>query len=246
MLHGHEVRVPTPAGPGPASRDLATRILDATARELVASAWALGVRASELRRPPRLSARELGLLDFTGMHAQRIARVLSGVFDFLYLDGGRELPVDPRPCELGAVCESAIEELREIGFGGRIVHERGGDGEGEWDPGRLSQAISYLVELAARYASPAEPVAVRWSGDAESVVLRVEAGRRGVPAEIAPDFGDAIADVEESGLEALLARRIALAHGGALARFTRGGGVSFVLELPRCAPEDPEHAVESE
>ncbi|BDG04798.1 sensor histidine kinase [Anaeromyxobacter oryzae] len=245
MLHRHELPIAAPVGSDTGSRDLAPRILDATARELVVSAWALGVRASELRRPPTLSARELELLDFTGMHAQRIARVLSGVFDFLYLDGGRELPVDPRPCELGAVCESAIEELREIGFRGRITYESDGDGHGEWDPGRLSQAISYLVELAARHASPADSVSLRWRGDAESVVLRVEAGRRGVPAEIAPDFGDAIADVDESGLEALLARRIALAHGGALARFTGGGGISFVLELPRCAPEHPEHAVES-
>jgi signal transduction histidine kinase len=244
MLHPHSLRTPEPSRREPGGRDLSMRVLDAATRALIAPTWALGVRASALRRPAKLSARERDLLEFVGVHAQRIARVLTGVFDFLYLERQGELPVDARPCAMEDVCEAAIEELREIGFEGRIAYEAEGDGEGEWDPGRLAQAISYLLELAAAYVSTADPIALRWRGDDEEIVLRVEAGRRGVPSGIEPEWGDDLDDHRQGGLKAFLARRIALAHGGVLARFTGDDATSFVMVLPRHAPEDQQPATE--
>ncbi len=242
MLHAHDLPTPRPTSREAVERDLSMRVLDATARELIAPVWALGVRASALRRPAKLAVRERELLEFVGIHAQRIARVLTGVFDFLYLEREGELPVDARPCAMEDVCEAAIEELREIGFDGRISCEAEGDGDGEWDPGRLSQAISYLLELAAASVAPADPVALRWRGDEDEVVLRVEAGRRGIPSGIEPEWGE---DLDgEGGLAAFLARRIALAHGGVLARFTANEATSFVMVLPRHAPEDQQPATE--
>ena len=247
MIHPHDLRTPEwePSRREPVERDLSLRVLDTAARELIVPAWALGVRASALRRPAKLGRRERELLEFVDIHAQRIARVLAGVFDFLYLERQGELPVDARPCAMADVCEAAIEELREIGLDRRISYEAEGDGQGEWDPGRLAQAISYLLELAATYVSSADPIALRWRGDDDEVVLRVEAGRRGIPSGIEPEWGEVLEDHPEGGLKAFLARRIALAHGGVLARFTADEATSFVMVLPRHAPEDQQPTTES-
>lgn len=237
MLRPHESSHPTPSRREPTpGADLSSRILHGVAQELAAPVWALGARASALRRPAKLSARERDLLDFMGVQAQRIARVLAGAFDYLYLEGQGELPIDARPCTMEDVCEAAIEELREAGFSGRISYEAEGEGAGEWDPGRLAQAISYLVELAGEVGARGDPVVLRWRGDDDAVVLRVEAGPGGVPSGIDPEWGDDV----EGGLKAFLARRIVLGHGGVLARFTASGSLTFAMVLPRFAPEDPQ------
>jgi signal transduction histidine kinase len=238
MLHHHESSNPTPSRREPVfGGDLPTRVLHGLARDLAAPVWALGVRSSALRRPAKLSAREKELLDFMGVQAQRIARVLAGAFDFLYVDGQGELPIDPRPCTMEDVCEAAIEELRETGFSGTISYEAEGDGAGEWDPGRLAQAISYLVELAGEIGSTPDPIVLRWRGDDDEVVVRVEAGRGGIPSGIDPEWGDEY-EGDGGGLKAFLAHRIAVAHGGVLARFSANGSASFAMILPRMTPED--------
>jgi hypothetical protein len=242
MFHAHGNDLPidrrAPAAAAPRG-DAASRVLEAAARELVAPTWALGVRSSPLRRGARISRRERELLDFVAAHAGRIGRVLAGVFDFLYLEERGELPVDPRPCTMDDVCAAAVEELRDAGFSTPISYEAEGDGEGDWDPGRLAQAISYLVELAAD-AAPGAPVALRWRGDDDEVVVRVEVGRGEVPARIDPLWGSSL-DGGRGGLKALLSRSVVTGHGGVLARFASDDASAFVMALPRRAPEEPEH-----
>jgi signal transduction histidine kinase len=243
MFHadGHDLPIEKRDHAGPAPRtDAAARVLAATARELAAPTWALGVRSSPLRRGARVSRRERELLDFVAEHAGRIARVLAGVFDFLYLEERGELPVDPRPCAMEDVCAAAVEELREAGFRAPVSYEAEGDGEGDWDPGRLAQAISYLLELASAEAASDAPIALRWRGDDEEVVVRVEVGRGQIPARIDALWGSSL-DEGQGGLRAVLARSVATAHGGVLARFASDGASAFVMALPRRAPEDPQH-----
>jgi sigma-B regulation protein RsbU (phosphoserine phosphatase) len=241
MLPDRDLPAPEPRRGDPARvRDASRRVLEEAARELIAPAWALGVRASAVRRPRRMSARERELLDLVSVHAQRIARVLTGVFDYLYLEAEEHIPVDPRPCSMKGVCEAALDELRETGIAVEASYAGAGEGEGEWDPGRLSQAISYLLEVAATYGRSSEPIALRWRGDGDEVVVRVEVGRAGIPALIEPDWGEHVHDGVEGGVRAFLARRIVLAHGGALARHIAKDAVSFVVVLPRRTPEDPQ------
>jgi regulator of nucleoside diphosphate kinase len=221
-------------------------VLEATAREHIPPAWALGVRASAPRRRAQRADGERELLEFMGLHARHIARVLNGALDFLDLRRRGELTVDARPCAMEEVCAAAIEELREIGFDARISYQAEGDGEGEWDPDRLAQAISYLIELAAGHAPPAAHVALRWRGDEDGVVVRVEAGRRATPSRIAPARGEDLDDRPEGDVRPILARHVALAHGGALARLGADGAASFVMALPRRAPGGQPTAVEPE
>jgi hypothetical protein len=242
MIHANDVPTSEPIRREPSrDGDFSLNVLDATARELLAPVWALGVKSSELRRPADLSPRERELLDFVGVHVHRIARVLTGALDFVQAESQGQLVIDRRPSDMEAICDAAVEELREAGFTGRISYEGVGDGDGEWDPGRLAQAISYLVELAATTVSPGEPIALRWRGDADEVVLRVEVGLGRLPSRVEPEWGDALALEREGALKAFLARRIALGHGGMLARFTANEATSFVMVLPRRTAEGPDH-----
>jgi hypothetical protein len=54
-------------------------------------------------------------------------------------------------------------------------------------------------------------------------------------------WGEALQDVHQGGLKAFLARRIAIEHGGTLARFATSDVTTYVMVLPRRAPEDLDH-----
>jgi signal transduction histidine kinase len=241
VYQNHDLpRLSTRIAPATTGAHLPIDVLDFASRELIAPVWSLGMRTSALRVPAHLSVRERELLEFVDVHVQRIARVLTGVLDFVHAEKEGTLPIDALPCDLGLVCEAAIDSLREAGFTSVVDYERDGESFGEWDPERLAQAISYLVEVAAESAPPSAPVRLRWRSDADEVTIRVEAGHGRIPSRIDAEWGEVLEE-REGGLKAFLARRIALGHGGTLARFATGGATTYIMVLPRNAPEDLDH-----
>jgi hypothetical protein len=133
------------------------------------------------------------------------------------------------PCDLDVVCRTAIGSLRAAGLPLVVEHERAGEPAGEWDPVRLAEAVSCLLEVAAARSTGGAPLRLRWRGDGDEVAIRVEApGGRG-PLRMDFDWGEA----REDGPKAALARRIALAHGGMLARFRTSRATTYVMVLPR-------------
>jgi signal transduction histidine kinase len=215
-------------------------ILDGIARELMPAVWGLGVQCSVLRLPADLTLRERQFIDGVEQHAGRITRVLAAVHDLLLAETDGELPLDPRPADIAAICDDAVAQLREAGIEDEIVREDEGSGEGVWDAERLSEAVSYLLECALHAGPDDAGVALRWRGRPGEIVITIErsAGpgeaRRGIDLE----FGAAIGAGPEESVKAAVARRVILQHGGTLARFATGRSVAYVVLLPRRAPED--------
>jgi hypothetical protein len=142
------------------------------------------------------------------------------------------VPVGAPPCDLDVVCRAAIASVRAAGLPLAVEYERDAEPAGEWDPVRLAEAVACLLEVAAARAPRGAPLSLRWRGDGEEVAIRVEApGARG-PLRMELDWGGARAD----GPRAALARRIALAHGGMLARFRTRRATTHVMVLPRRRP----------
>lgn len=232
------VRDVAPARPAGPPRHL--EVLDGVARELMPAVWGLGVQTSVLRLPANLTPRERQLMEAVDRNAQRIARVLAAVHDLVLAETEGGLPLDPRPSEMAAICEDALEQLREVGVRGEIACEGEGNGEGAWDAERLSQAISYLVECALAASPDESGVSLHWRGGPRHVVLAVERPAATDDTESGMDleWGATVGAGPEDGIKAAVARKIVLGHGGTLARLAARSGVAYVAVLPRRAPHD--------
>jgi signal transduction histidine kinase len=222
----------------PATTPTYVEVLEGVARDLMPAVWALGVQCSVLRLPADLTARERQFVDAVDRNVQRLARVLASVHDLVLAETEEGLSLDERPSQLASICEDAIAQLREAGLDHEIACEGEGDGEGVWDPERLVQAISYLIECAAE-AAPEEPaVRVSWRGGPREIVLVVEraASGRDAGSGIDLEWGTAVGARPEHGVKAAVARRIVLGHGGTLARLATARAVAYVAVLPRRTP----------
>jgi hypothetical protein len=215
-------------------------ILDGVARELMPAVWGLGVQCSVLRLPPDLTARERRFIDGVEQNVGRIARVLAAVHDLLQAETDGELPLDPRRSEISAICDDAIEQLREAGIDDEIHREGDGNGEGVWDAERLSEAVSYLVECALHANPEGSGIEVRWRGAPREIVLTIERAARSGEAQTGIDleFGAEVGAEPEESVKAAVARRVILQHGGTLARFGTSQTVAYVALLPRRPPEE--------
>ena len=100
----------------------------------------------------------------------------------------------------------------------------------------LDQALTNLLENAARHAPKGSEVAVTSSWCERGVEVRVVDHGLGVPGEEAEQIFAPFqrgAGSASSGVGLAICRAIAEAHGGSIrVETTPGGGATFVLELP--------------
>lgn len=111
-----------------------------------------------------------------------------------------------------------------------------------WDRDLFAQAVKNLLSNALKYGR-GKPVELRLSLEGERVLVSVRDEGIGVSSEararIFERFERAVSSSNYGGLGLglYLARRIAVAHGGAIAlESTPGRGATFTLDLPRTAP----------
>jgi hypothetical protein len=240
LQNHHDIVIPHDTAPRTANPPKHLEILDGVARELMPAVWGLGVHCSVLRLPADLTVRERRFIDGVEQNAGRIARVLAAVHDLLLAETDGEIPLDPRPSDIAAICDDAIEQLREAGIEDEIGRDNEGSGEGVWDAERLSEAISYLLECALHAGPEDTGVQLHSRGGPREIVLTIERSARTGEAKSGIDleFGAAIGAGPEESVKAAVARRVILQHGGTLARFGTALSVAYVVLLPRRAPED--------
>ena len=119
---------------------------------------------------------------------------------------------------------------------------REGEAVGQWDPQRLTQAISNLVGNAIEHSPPGSPVHVRIDARGNMVVAEVHNDGQ-IPPDVLPSIfqpfksgGEKIARGQGLGLGLFIAQAIARAHHGTIdVASTAETGTSFRLQLPRQA-----------
>lgn len=162
-------------------------------------------------------------------------------------DLGDEFPLELRPTTLSEVCRHAMDDVLAR-FADRAVEyapdpDAELEGAGEWDAGRITYAVTILLEDALKRTKPEEPVSLRWREYDGVVVLRV-----GFPHALGRGdrfvtyFEDGVrpdgADDKAGTLRIAVARKIVLQHRGHLARIRTRAGTTYVATLPRSAAAD--------
>jgi signal transduction histidine kinase len=171
---------------------------------------------------------------------ERMSRMIDQILEWTRMRAGAGwIAIERAPCDLRAITEEVVAELRARKPEAALVVGTRGDLRGRWDADRLAQVVSNLVGNALDHASrPEVSVAVDSVGD--EVTLTVEnTGRIEdalMPAIFEPFHGRAAGGRTHGrglGLGLYITRQIVLAHGGRVELEQGGGRVTFNVTLPR-------------
>jgi signal transduction histidine kinase len=172
---------------------------------------------------------------------ERMARMIDQILEWTRLRAGPGwIALERKDCDLGAITDEVVIELRARKADAALVIETRGDLHGRWDADRLAQVVSNLVGNAIDHASrPGVSVSVEGLAAEVRLTVRNE-GRideQLLPVIFEPFHGRAFgarARGRGLGLGLYITRQIVLAHGGRV-ELDQGPGerVTFVATLPR-------------
>jgi signal transduction histidine kinase len=197
---------------------------------------------SLLRRRGTLDENDARTLAQISASAERMAQMIGQLLDLTQsrLAGG--ISIHPQRIDLHLLCARLIEESK-IANPDRVLRlEMSGDGEGEWDPDRLMQALDNLVSNALKHGESGAPVSMTVHDEGERVLVEVHNEGEPIPEAMLPHiferFRRGAHDRAGLGLGLYIADQIVIAHGGSLRVESPGsGGTTFRMILPRRAPE---------
>jgi two-component system CheB/CheR fusion protein len=174
--------------------------------------------------------------------ANRITNIVADLLDLSRERHGGGIPVVPSETDLSVLCREVAEEIRLVATDRKIKVECQGQAIGQWDPHRLTQAVSNLVGNAVKHGAPDRPIDVRVHSDDHRAIVEVH-NDGAIPSEMIPVLfqpfasrGDKRRRHDGLGLGLFIAHSIARAHRGDLqVESTPERGTTFRLVLPRAA-----------
>lgn len=105
---------------------------------------------------------------------ERMNALLGDLLDFTRSRLGSGIPIVRADMDVANVARHTIDEIAALHPKHVVKLEATGKLQGKWDEGRVSQALSNLINNAVRYGSDTTPIHVTLRGDAEEVVLAVQ------------------------------------------------------------------------
>jgi PAS domain S-box-containing protein len=216
----------------------------------------LGIVGHDLRNPLSAISGFARLLESRGgldphqlrmvsrIHASvaRIDRIVRDLLDLTRTQAGGAIPARPQAARVDEIAVAVADEASGA-FPGRDISVHGrGDPVVEWDPDRISQALSNLVVNALKYGDPSRPVNIEWQGY-DDIVVRVHNWGPPIPPEVRGHLFEPFRQGREPGarlgglgLGLYIAREVARAHGGTIDVVSSAEeGTAFTLRLPRQA-----------
>jgi signal transduction histidine kinase len=200
----------------------------------------------ELKEPYRT------LLTRIERSATRTVQMVGDLLDFTRSRLGGGIPVTRAEVDLGRVVRDVVNEIQAAHPKSWVQVDTRAEERGEWDPARLSQALSNLIGNAVQHGAEGTTVTVELRGEEDQVAIMIH--NRG--AAIPPDELDGIFNpmkARESphkaaergptgslGLGLYIAERIVSAHEGRIeVESSEASGTTFTVYLPRHAREKP-------
>jgi signal transduction histidine kinase len=189
-------------------------------------------------------ARRRDALDIARRQSDQLAHLVDGLLDVSRVTRGR-IPLHRSRLRLDVVVDGAMDAVRDLVADRQhavAVHMPPDPIEVDGDYVRLVQAVTNLIDNAAKYTHPGGHIDVSATRNDGLAEITVRDDGPGVPRELAPRVFDLFAQGERSldrragglGVGLTVAKRIAELHGGSVRLDPSAGaaGSEFVLALP--------------
>ena len=172
---------------------------------------------------------------------ERLTGLLDSLLDYSKVRLGEGLPLERHTVDLAAECESEIELLRAA-YPATIEFSATGSAIGQFDAGRIREALANLVSNAVQYRSPQGAIRVIVEGSTENVYLAVVNEGEVIAPEVLHRFFEPLRRREQMttagprrnlGIGLFVVREIAKAHGGDVAAVASNGEITFSMLLPK-------------
>jgi signal transduction histidine kinase len=184
----------------------------------------------------------LTLVSGIASSARRMNQMVSDLLDFTRTRFGDTIPVETAPMDLSGLIQQVVSEVGASTPDSHLHIESRGDLRGEWDAGRLTQAITNLIANAVQHGDPGYPINIVAKGEADEVVISVQNHGPVIPED---RFGaifeamkhgtvDGARDRRHLGLGLYIVEKIVTAHKGEIdVTSTEDQGTTFTVRLPR-------------
>jgi signal transduction histidine kinase len=201
---------------------------------------AVAVTATTLLRQCDLAEPCRGRLEIIKRAVDRMTEMITTLLDVTRLRAQGRMAISTVPMDLGVLAREVVEESRAAEPGRTVDVELRGDLHGQWDPGRVAEAISNLVTNALHHGDPRKPVKLWADGLGAEVTLKVQNEGPPIPAELMSVLfepftrGTSGPRTRGLGLGLYIVKQVALAHGGRVdVESSAEAGTIFTVVLPR-------------
>ena len=178
--------------------------------------------------------------------------LITDLLEFTRTRLGRGIPIERSACDLGQVCEQALDAARASDPEQEFVLHLSGDLLFQGDRTRLLQVLSNLLNNAAQHGDRNAPVSLRAHGEAEAIVLGVANFGKPIPPDALPQIFEPLVQVPVAmsdrsgrsrtslGLGLFIVREIVLGHDGTIeVQSSADTGTVFTIRLPRAGAGRP-------
>ena len=178
--------------------------------------------------------------------AREMNRLITDLLEYTRTRLGAGIPVDRSACDLGPVCEAALEDIRAGNPEQQFVQRMSGDLILQADAARMQQALSNLLSNAVQHGSRRSPVTLTADGEVDAIVLKVSNMGDPIPSEALQAIFEPLVQAPNAsselhvrsktslGLGLFIVREIVLAHGGSITvESSIAAGTVFTIRLLR-------------
>lgn len=178
-------------------------------------------------------------------NVEHASRLIGDLIDVTESRVTGRIRVAPVPGDYGELLEHTVEDLRQA-HGARTIElslPAPGPIAGRFDPTRVSQIVSNLVNNAVIHGEPSLPVQVKLARDEGDVVISVRNWGAPIPASLLPTIFDPFKQGAPStrpgsarglGLGLYIVESLARSHGGSVeVESAAERGTMFRVRLPR-------------
>jgi signal transduction histidine kinase len=229
----------------------------------------LAMLAHELRNPLAPIESAVQILRLKGSHdqevqwardvierqVQQMTRLVNDLLDVSRITSGK-INLQMGPVELKQIVDAATEISRPVIESHHHSFTVSTEQKSIWltgDSPRLVQALSNILNNAAKYTPSGGRIALTAGQEGNDVVIRVRDSGIGIPAAMLPSIFDLFTQVNRSldrsegglGIGLTLVRKIMDMHGGSVHALSAGSdlGSEFVLRLPATTPPGRKSAI---